>query len=92
MNNTQQNTLLDLLLAFLGIFFEIYFIKLVHIKKLNSDTVLMLRMVIAMLIYFGIWVYLFLEKDKFKTPEQAVFFSIMDLGTSLKTSMRPLHK
>ncbi|CAB5502794.1 hypothetical protein THERMOT_1681 [Bathymodiolus thermophilus thioautotrophic gill symbiont] len=83
MNNTQQNTLLGLLLAFLGTFLfalKSIFIKLAYLEGLNSDIVLMLRMAIALPIYLGILGYLFWKKDKCKVLTRATFFSIVGLG------------
>ncbi|CAB9544553.1 hypothetical protein BROOK1789C_1777 [Bathymodiolus brooksi thiotrophic gill symbiont] len=83
MNNAQQNTLLGLLLAFLGTFLfalKSIFIKLAYLEGLNSDVVLMLRMAIALPIYLSILGYLFWKKDKFKALTQTTFFSIVGLG------------
>jgi drug/metabolite transporter (DMT)-like permease len=81
MNNALQNTLLGLLLAFLGTFLfalKSIFIKLAYLEGLNSDVVLMLRMAIALPIYLGILGYLFWKKDKFKALTQTTFFSIVE--------------
>ncbi|SFV87467.1 Permease of the drug/metabolite transporter (DMT) superfamily [hydrothermal vent metagenome] len=83
MNHTQQNAFLGLLLAFLGTFLfalKSIFIKLAYTEGLNSDTVLMLRMVIALPIYLVILSYFFWKKGKPKALTGATFAGIVGLG------------
>ncbi|MDC9715232.1 MAG: DMT family transporter [Gammaproteobacteria bacterium] len=83
MNNTQRNIFLGLLLAFLGTFLfalKSIFIKLAYLEGLDADSVLMLRMAIALPIYLGILGYIFWKKRKFKALTKTTLLSIIGLG------------
>ena len=84
MKDKKKHTSLGVLLAFLGTFlfaFKSIFIKLAYAEGLNSETVLMLRMAIALPIYLSILGYLYFSKrDAMKNLNKKIVVRIIGLG------------